>query len=82
MTVPEETVRAASLPSDYRDLSDMAHTQSNCDCHRGEDKDTFLRRCVNSGIPLRVGSAIDAQVIRILTDAGIRKDVPATGDSG
>ena len=36
---------------------------------------------MNSGVPLRVGSAIDEQVIRVLTDAGIRKDVSATGDS-
>jgi len=74
LTTPEETVACASLPDDYLPFA-RDHSGGQCACHGEESKDDFLRRCVNSGIPLRTGTAIDLRVMAILKAAGVKPDV-------
>ena len=70
LTVPVETLRAASLPSDYQEWS--------CGYADGEHNSTFLRRCVNNGVPLRTGTAIDAAVLQVLQRAKHRAEHPVS----
>ena len=79
MTVPRETVAAASLPDDYINLIKACHT-SKCSCHKHESEDEFLRRCVNNGVPLRTGVSIDLAVLDTLRDCGVDPDVCGTED--
>ena len=67
LTTPTETVRMASLPHTYLNWV------------RGFDRrDTFLRECVNNGVPLRMSAAVDQSVIKLLRQAGVQPDVPAS----
>ena len=65
LTTPIETVRTASLPDTY--LGWVRSFNSN---------DKFLFKCVNNGIPLRTGNAIDEAVIQFLIEAGVEQDIP------
>lgn len=51
LTVPLETVRMASLSDTYLNWAKSF-----------DDSDEFLRRCVNNGVPLRTGTAIDQSI--------------------
>ena len=64
MTVPIETVRAASLDDSYIEFVKVV-----------DDSDDFLRQCVNNGIPIRMSVAIDESVYALLSAAGIEYDV-------
>ena len=70
LTVPTETMRAASLPDDY-----ITWCYGYAD---GMESHKFLRKCVNNGVPLRVGTAIDAEVMRVLTRAKHRMEQPVS----
>ena len=61
LTVPVGTVRAASLPDGTEH-----NYQDWCSKFATGDRDDFLRGCVNDGVPLRVGTAIDACVMAVL----------------
>ena len=66
LTVPIETVRAASVSETY------IPWLKNFD-----ESDEFLQKCVNNGVPLRTSCAIDESVIQVLIAAGVKPDVPA-----
>ena len=68
LCVPIETVRAASLPSDYAEF-----TAAFSD---GKPKDEFLRLCVNNGVPVRTGVAIDGAIKSVMMKALRRIDKP------
>ena len=55
LTVPVETVRAASISETYLDW-----------CRQFNQDDRFLRECVNNGIPNRTSYAIDCAVMAVL----------------
>jgi site-specific DNA-cytosine methylase len=57
LTVPVEFNRAASNPDDYIDW---------CKSFAQGNADAFILRCINNGVPLRTGCAIDEQVMRVL----------------
>ena len=57
LCVPIETVRAASLPFDY----EMFATS-----FADGDPDDYLRLCVNNGVPIRTGVAIDSVILKVL----------------
>ena len=78
MTTPQETVRCASLPDDYTEFIEGCQKIKSCECHKGENKDDFLRRCVNNGVPIRTSHAIDMAVFKVLTRAGVSPDVIGT----
>ena len=65
MTVPVETMHAASLHESYHDDFLIHHC----------DDESFLRKCVNNGIPIRTCVAIDSAVIAVLQAAGVPYDV-------
>ena len=65
MTVPIETMHAASLHESY----DTDFVKRHC------DDDSFLRKCVNNGIPIRTAVAIDSAVYAVLNTAGVPYDV-------
>ena len=65
MTVPIETMHAASLHESY----DTDFVKRHC------DDDSFLRKCVNNGIPIRTAVAIDSAVYAVLNAAGVPYDV-------
>ena len=65
MTVPTETMHAASLHESYHN----GFVQKHC------DDDAFLRKCVNNGIPIRTAVAIDSAVYNVLIAAGVPYDV-------
>ena len=73
LTVPVETVRAASLPDDY-----LAWCLS---FHTGEEQydDRHLRECVNMGIPVRTVCDLNECIRTVLIRAGVPFDV---GDDG
>ena len=64
LTTPIETLRAASLDETYGEW-----------IKQFDSSHTFLRLCVNQGVPLRTGMAIDHAVIKKLKQAGIKPDV-------
>jgi hypothetical protein len=76
LTTPKETIAIASLPDDYEHLVDECDVYE-CRCHKGETRDQFLRRCVNSGVPMRTSVAIDEEVRALLRAAGVRPDARA-----
>jgi hypothetical protein len=76
LTTPKETIAIASLPNDYEGLVDEC-AGAECRCHKGENRDEFLRRCVNSGVPMRTSVAIDEEVMALLRAAGVKPDVHA-----
>ena len=60
-TTPNEAIRAASLPDEYRTM---------CDKFAGDtDLSQFARWCANDGTPVRTGVAIDQAIIRCLRKA-------------
>ena len=61
LCLPVETIRAASLPSDYSDFA-AAFAE-------GGSTDVFLRLCVNNGVPVRTGVAIDSAIKAVLMRA-------------
>ena len=61
LCLPVETIRAASLPSDYSDFA-AAFAE-------GGSTDVFLRLCVNNGVPVRTGVAIDTAIKAVLMRA-------------
>jgi site-specific DNA-cytosine methylase len=63
LTVPVETCRIASLPHDYQDF-----------VAQHDNTDTFLRTCVNMGVPLRTSTAIDEAVHSMLQRANVPFD--------
>jgi site-specific DNA-cytosine methylase len=65
MTTPLETVRMASLPDDYLDF---------CYTYAVEDSDTFLRKCVNNGVPIKTSMAIDRCVMDLLNTYYIKSN--------
>ena len=65
MTVPVETMHAASVHESYHDEFVKHHCDDEC----------FLRKCVNNGIPVRTSVAIDSAVIAVLQSAGVPYDV-------
>jgi site-specific DNA-cytosine methylase len=67
LTVPIETVRAASVSETYMDW-----------IKQFDRSDEFLRKCINNGVPLRTSCAIDESVIRALITAGSKPDMPAS----
>lgn len=67
LTTPVETVRMASLPIGY------LHWVRQYD-----RRDSFLRQCVNNGVPLQMSTAVDQSIIRLLQQAGVQPDVPAS----
>jgi hypothetical protein len=67
LTVPIETVRAASLPDEYLQW-----------CFTFKQDPTFLRECVNNGTPSRTSYAIDRQVWALLQQAQ-QKSAQAAG---
>ena len=64
MTVPVETMHAASLHESYQ--SDLVQPVN--------DDHDFLRKCVNNGIPVRTSTAIDQAVYAVLQQAGVEYD--------
>lgn len=63
LTVPVETVRAASLDDSVQGgYAEWAGSFARAD----EDLDDFIRRCVNNGVPLRTSTAIDRVVYELL----------------
>ena len=76
LTVPKETVAAASLPDDY--LQYVHERNSDCECHAYESNDQYVRRCVNNGVPVRTSMSIDVKVMQVLKSAGMEPDVCGT----
>ena len=66
LTVPIETVRAASLSDTYRLW-----------LQQFDDSDETLQLMVNNGVPLRTSTIIDKAVIATLQLAGVEYDIPA-----
>ena len=67
MTVPAETVAAASAPDDYLGWSNQFAVGNS---------DEFLRLCINNGVPIHTGTDIDSQVLGILKRAKQRRAAP------
>jgi hypothetical protein len=67
LVVPKETVSAASLPEDYIEFAKA---------FSGGDEDDFLRLCVNNGVPIRTGVALDTAIKKVLTRGVRRLDKP------
>jgi site-specific DNA-cytosine methylase len=67
LVVPKETVAAASLPHDYLEFS-KAFAEG--------DEDDYLRLCVNNGVPIRIGVALDSEIKKVLTRGIRRLDKP------
>ena len=76
LTVPVETVRAASLPQDYRAWCDRFNSGEKI------DNDRQLRECVNMGVPVRSACCINDAVHNVLVRAGIPHDIHATSHEG
>ena len=60
-TTPNEAIRAASLPDDYRTMCDAFAD--------GVDESQFVRWCANDGTPVRTGMAIDQAIMNCLNKA-------------
>ena len=76
LTVPVETVRAASLPADYLKW---------CQSFNGGNEitdDRHLRECVNMGVPLRTACAINEAIRAVLVRACIPFDSQVDGEIG
>ena len=71
LVVPIETVRAASLD----DTSDSGYAQW-ASTFVSERHDTFLRLCVNNGVPMRTGTAIDEVIFGLLSKAKVSMQQP------
>lgn len=64
LTTPVETMRIASLPADYGEF-----------VAEYDESDEFIFKCVNMGVPLRTGCAVDDAVHGLLVSAGVAKDI-------
>ena len=66
LTVPLETLRAASLDEEsYLRLARVHHSQRSC----GMNFDSWVRELVNLGVPVSTSAAIDRQVQNVLKRA-------------
>ena len=63
-TIPIETVRIASLCSQYKEWVESF-----------DASDSFLRKCVNNGVPLRTACAVLDAVHAVLVRAGVPHDI-------
>ena len=72
MTVPVETVRAASLPHDYLEWCKKFNVASDV------EDDRHLRECVNMGVPIRTACSVNEAIHAVLVSAGVPFD---TGDT-
>ena len=68
MTVPTETLKAASLEEGYRKWARKFYNRKKLSM----SFDQFLRELVNLGIPMCMGTAIDRKVSSCLIEAGVK----------
>ena len=76
LTTPAETLAIASLHTSY---GPWAKGFANDGTFQTKP-DEFLVKCVNNGVPLATGFAVDTTVAQFLEYLGVKKDVPATHD--
>ena len=69
LTVPVETVRAASLPDDYLDWCMQFNGGTDGEGAR------HLRECVNMGVPVRTACAVNECIRVVLLQAGVPFDI-------
>jgi site-specific DNA-cytosine methylase len=68
VTTPVETVRIASLPSDYPTIT-QTHWKQGCMCKTCQEQPNktvtaFTRECINNGIPVRTSYQIDYSILQ------------------
>ena len=79
LTVPTETLRAASLHEEsYTELAQKHFCRKTL----GMSLDMFIRELVNLGVPVQTSKAIDQQVLNVLKKAHVRPTDHATRKAG